>query len=125
MRTGPIEKLELGRVVDGHFKSSYQTVGMCGFYFVCGPCGATLKIMASDGDGMPQTEGWEHVSVSLEGRTPNWKEMCFVKDLFWDDDEMVIQYHPKKQDYVNHHGYCLHMWRNKNVEFPMPPRILV
>ena len=33
-----------------------------------------LHVIASDG------QGWEHVSVSLSHRTPNWREMCFVKD---------------------------------------------
>ena len=25
--------------------------------------------------------GWETVSVSLPNRAPNWREMCFIKDL--------------------------------------------
>lgn len=25
---------------------------------------------------------WEHVSVSLKHRCPNWEEMCMIKDLF-------------------------------------------
>jgi len=28
----------------------------------------------------------EHVSVSLEKHCPNWQEMYFVKDLFWDEE---------------------------------------
>ena len=54
---------------------------------------------------------WQHVSVSLENRCPNWREMCHVKSLFWDDDEECIQFHPKKSDYVNLHEYCLHIWK--------------
>lgn len=54
---------------------------------------------------------WEHVSVSLHTRCPNWREMCFVKDLFWDEEEEVIQLHPKKSQYVNVHEFCLHMWK--------------
>src|SRR5215475_7803233 len=48
----------------------------------------TLRVIASDG------MGWEHVSVSLPNRCPNWREMCFIKDLFWDAEDVVIQYHP-------------------------------
>jgi hypothetical protein len=40
-----------------------------------------LHVIASDG------QGWEHVSVSLSHRTPNWREMCFIKDLFWDEED--------------------------------------
>ena len=50
----------------------------------------TFLIIASDG------MGWEHVSVHCltdgKERTPTWSEMCFVKDLFWSDDDCVIQY---------------------------------
>lgn len=40
--------------------------------------------------------GWEHVSVSLSNRCPTWEEMCMVKDIFWGEDECVIQFHPPK-----------------------------
>jgi len=78
-----------------------------------------FRVIASDGDG------WEHVSVSLEHRCPNWKEMCYFKNLFWDEDECVVQYHPPKSEYVNNHPYCLHLWRPIGKEIPAPPSILV
>jgi hypothetical protein len=53
-----------------------------------------LQIVARDG------LGWEHVSVSPLNRTPNWREMCFIKDVCWDGEDVVIQYHPKKSEYV-------------------------
>lgn len=74
-----------------------------------------VRIISSAGDG------WEHVSVSLENRAPSWAEMCWVKDLFWSPDECVIQYHPPEADYVNHHPYCLHLWKPIGVELPRPP----
>jgi hypothetical protein len=70
-------------------------------------------------------EGWEYVSVSLRNRTPNWREMGFIKDLFWDLEDVVIQYHPPKREYVNNHEHCLHLWRPVGVEIPTPPKILV
>ena len=36
----------------------------------------TLSVIASDG------QGWERVSVSQPNCCPNWREMCFIKDLF-------------------------------------------
>lgn len=54
---------------------------------------------------------WKHVSVSLTNRCPNWREMCFVKDLFFDDEEECIQLHPKRSEYVNAMPYCLHIWK--------------
>lgn len=66
-------------------------------------------------------EGWEHVSVSTLRRPPTWAEMCRVKELFWSDDACVIQYHPPKANYVNHHPHCLHLWRPIELVIPMPP----
>lgn len=70
-------------------------------------------------------EGWDHVSVSFPNRCPSWDEMCQIKDMFFDEDECVVQYHPAKKDYVNRHPYCLHLWRPQGVEIVTPPKILV
>lgn len=56
-------------------------------------------------------DGWNHISVSLENRTPIWDEMCFIKNLFFDDEDLCIQIHPKKSQYVNMHNHCLHIWQ--------------
>lgn len=90
-----------------------------------------LRAIASESEsvecaiGMEDSKGWEHVSVSLRNRCPNWDEMSYVKDLFWAEDETVVQYHPKKSEYVNCHPYVLHMWRNVQFEFRLPPSIFV
>lgn len=80
-----------------------------------------LFCQASDG------EGWEHVSVSTYDRCPTWEEMAHIKGLLWGDDDLVIQMHPPKADYVNCHQYCLHLWRKAGTnEFcERPPSILV
>ena len=78
-----------------------------------------LRVIASDG------MGWEHVSVSLPSRTPTWDEMCFIKEMFWDDEDLVVQYHPPKSEHVNCHPYCLHLWRPIGREMPAPESILV
>lgn len=69
--------------------------------------------------------GWDHVSISLPNRTPSWSEMCFVKELFFDDDETVVQFHPKKSDYVNFHPFTLHLWKKQDLEYELPPQIFV
>lgn len=99
--------------------------GNNGAFLVVGPVDIQLLCIASDGrywkeGGMPGPV-WEHVSCSTPKRAPNWAEMCFVKDLFWDEDDCVVQYHPPKADYVNCHPYCLHLWRPEGVELPRPP----
>lgn len=77
--------------------------------------GQTLQVIASDGGG------WDHVSVSLRERIPTWREMCAIKDMFWDDTDCVIQYHPPKSRYVNHHPNVLHLWRPQDERLPIPP----
>lgn len=71
--------------------------------------------------------GWEHVSVApyKHSYTPSWAEMCRVKDMFWHDDEAVVQYHPAKSGYVNTMQNCLHLWRPINETLPTPPVIMV
>ena len=78
-----------------------------------------LQIIASDG------MGWEHVSVSTSRRTPIWEEMCGVKDIFWDEEDCVVQFHPPKSEYVNCHKFVLHLWRPIDQEILRPPSILV
>lgn len=66
--------------------------------------------------------GWDHVSVSLttEKRTPTWEEMCYIKTLFFEPEEAVIQFHPPASQHVNNHPFCLHLWRCQDVAFPLP-----
>lgn len=78
-----------------------------------------LQVIASDG------LSWDHVSVSTPSRCPTWDEMCMVKDLFFDKEETVVQYHPPKSEYVNYHPYCLHLWRHQAVDPLLPPSILI
>lgn len=124
MRKQPPEKLENGRIRDGYL-STPKRYGMTGAFEVYAPpAGQLLRIIASDGADMPPAERWEHVSVSLERRIPNWLEMSYVKDLFWSEDECVLQFHPPREEYVNNHPNVLHLWK---PPYPviLPPPILV
>lgn len=78
-----------------------------------------FKIIASDGGG------WEHVSVSLPSRCPTWEEMCWIKDHFWGEEDVVVQLHPRKSEYVNNVRYCLHLWRMTGCEYITPPMWMV
>jgi hypothetical protein len=97
-----------------------------GMFVVPGPCGRELRIISDDGVAPPpDATGWEHVSVSTGHHPPNWQEMAWVKDLFWEDEETVLQFHPKKSEYVNIHPNVLHLWRNVGLNHPLPPKITV
>ena len=75
------------------------------------PNGLLWVIMSDATDEIP----WEHVSVSLEDRCPTWEEMCWIKQLFWNEEETVLQFHPKKSQYV------LHLWRLRGADHKLPP----
>lgn len=80
-------------------------------------------VIASDG------LEWEHVSVHVEInkkiRTPFWDEMCKMKDLFWDKEDCVVQYHPSELEYVNNHPNTLHLWRPTKLTIPIPLKEMV
>lgn len=79
----------------------------------------------------PDSAGWDHVSVSVSDRggiyncaLPTWQEMSMIKDLFWDEEECVIQFHPPKSQYVNNYN-ALHLWKPAQREIPQPPTWLI
>lgn len=116
MRPTPNERVERFRVA-GH-----RTNGNNGHFMIDCPATRTiLAVIASDG------AGWEHVSVHVHGvaRCPNWTEMGWVKDLFWEREEAVMQLHPPESQYRNIHPYVLHLWRPLLIEIPLPPLMLV
>ena len=78
-----------------------------------------LRVIASDG------LEWNHVSVSLPNRVPSWDEMCFIKEMFFDDEDCVMQLHPPASEYVNNHPYTLHLWQPHSLSIPMPMMIMV
>jgi hypothetical protein len=110
--------VERARLRSGELASD-SSYGCNGAFELTGPHGRALMVIASD------NLGWEHVSVSLPTRTPNWAEMCFVKNLFWDEEETVVQFHPARSEYVNCHPNCLHLWRPIGRQPKLPPAHLV
>lgn len=124
MRQQFSETLEKGRIRAGNFASNAgERHGA--FFIRCPKTGERLKIIASCGDDWAIAdlpgEPWEHVSVSCERRCPTWDEMAFVKELFFGDEEAVVQFHPPKSAYVSDHPFVLHMWRPTQAALPMPP----
>lgn len=105
------------RIRKGEYGSD-ESYGNNGAFFIPSK-GLTFKIIVSDG------MDWEHVSVSLPNRCPTWQEMCTIKDIFWENEETVMQLHPPKSEYVNHHKYTLHLWRPIKQEIPRPKTIMV
>lgn len=110
-----LPKVEKGRIRIGRLASEEGD----GAFEIMMPGGEKFFVIASTG------MGWEHVSVSLVRvnrlkRCPNWEEMCFVKELFWEPEDVVVQYHPAQSEYVKCHEFVLHLWRPTGQELPRP-----
>ena len=110
---------EIKQIIDNLKSAVWYEEGQDGYRGIISTKGNNLKFIFSYGGG------WEHASVSLERRCPTWEEMCFVKNFFWRQNEVVIQYHPAKKDYVNQHQTCLHLWKPIDIDIPVPPKIFV
>lgn len=60
-------------------------------------------------------EVWEHIVLYFKERCPTYEEISEVKELFWEKDEIAIQVHPPKSEYININKFALHLWRNNVV----------
>src|SRR5580692_2000150 len=97
-----IEKYRATGAVYGRFSTTKED-GANGMFRIP-QWGKIFRCIVSDG---LDVAGWEHVSVTKEGREscPTWEEMCWVKDLFWRSDEAAIQIHPAKSESISYHPY--------------------
>ena len=131
MRATPHESVEPYRERRGPYRTS-EGERQGRFLLFCPETGRLLLVLASDGrdwqeGGLPG-EPWEHVSVSLAQqptKCPAWPEMEWVRGLFWEDDETVIQFSPPRRVKVNYHPGCLHLWRPTGTPIPLPPAVCV
>jgi hypothetical protein len=127
------------RVSTGPFKSS-DNDGVVGSFLVpttsislldkskkLNQYGNIIQIVSHDG----HETGWEHVSVTVNDKvtdetcTPNWQQMSVVKQAFWKPNEVVMQLHPKEDNYVDMHKDVLHLWSPVDEKIPTPPKELV
>lgn len=117
MRKAPNPMVEPYRIRKGAMASD-ESYGNCGAFMM--PFnGDMFTVVISDG------MDWDHVSVSTPERTPTWSEMCYFKEVLFEDDECVVQYHPPKEKHVNNHAHCLHLWHPQKDELPMPDELMV
>lgn len=100
---------------------------MAGAFEIPSPAtGAKLRVIVSVGSGVGhEMEMWDHASVSLPNRCPNWQEMELIKRKFFHDHECAMQLHVPVEDHIDNHPYCLHIWRPVKAEIPRPPGLMV
>lgn len=112
-----LHELDKYRITNGKVVEFYGSVGddKSGA-FAINYAGRELHVIATAYDG------WDHLSVSLPNRTPNWYEMEHVAKLFFKENEMAVQYHVPTEKHVNVMENCLHWWRpHLPIIILMPP----
>jgi|GEM_PF-898137 hypothetical protein len=79
-------------------------------------------VIASNG------QGWDHVSVFMHRKNgksikkyPTFEEMKMIKEKLFSEEEVVFQLHPREEDYINTHPYCLHLWKPNDCNMIVPP----
>jgi hypothetical protein len=126
MRKAPNKLIEKHRLTIEKSKKPHKLVSDSSYgnngLFIIKRKNLIYSCIASD------TKGWDHVSVSIntgkdfkKNKLPTWEEMCWIKELFWEDEEEVIQIHPRKSQYINVHPHVLHLWRPQEKNIPLPP----
>ena len=76
-----------------------------------------LMVIASCGEYQDEKE-WLHISFSRKSRIPSYKDMQRVKRDFIGEDKKAVFVLPEKENYVNIHKNCLHLFYSK--ENPLP-----
>jgi hypothetical protein len=128
MRAVYSDFVEACRVTTGHMAT--QPTWPFGLFLLDRPpMRRPIRAMVSDGGDWAamgyDPPAWEHVSVSLADRCPTWEEMEWVRTLFWDEEETVLQLHVPRSRWVNCHRFCLHLWKPVGIDIPLPPPELV
>ncbi len=82
----------------------------------------TVSVIADNGISFPE---WEHLSVSTSKRFLTNEEIHFIKDIFFNDDEIVIQIYSKNNIVKSKKNYCIHLWKLKTEDIPLPPMYML
>ncbi len=98
----------LWQQVECPVKSSYMFLSM-----------SRLKVVY----GEEKIEGmwWRHLSLSRQDRVPSYDDLTKVKSAFAGDHRAAVMVLPKKEEHINIHPNCLHLWWPVNEEhYPLP-----
>ena len=77
-----------------------------GYAFVNKAIGITVIITGE----VHNNKKWLHVSFSRKSRMPDYNDISRIKKDFFGDNRKVIMIFPEKENHVNIHPYCLHLF---------------
>ena len=61
-----------------------------------------------------------HLSVSHNKRNPTWEEIRDLRYLLVPDEAMMAMILPSREEYVNVHKYCFHLYEIETAEVHSP-----
>jgi len=94
-------------VIDAQMKKIFEAQPVKDIEAYVTECGVgVLKSM----DNTPKNGWLKHVSISRPDCYPSWGEILEVKERFFGDID-VCMIMPKKEDYINCHKNCFHLWQ--------------
>lgn len=89
-------------------KGNFETMWRLGLLVV-------IRSVSRENDG----RHWLHVSVSKQHSLPTYAELCRIKETFIGRDRKAIQIFAPRQEHVNIHPFCLHLFACLEGD-PMP-----
>jgi hypothetical protein len=69
-----------------------------------------LRVIMTPEIPYPNGQKWAHVSLSRQHTMPSYYDLIDVKREFIGEEHKAIMVFPKKEEHVNIHKYCLHLW---------------
>jgi hypothetical protein len=78
-----------------------------GIHYVQSISGLSLIV---SGDTEWDGRRWIHMSIACPWRMPTWMELVAAKEMVIGRDAYAVQVIPPRNEYVNQHPYCLHLF---------------
>lgn len=87
----------------------WVVTGRWGDGYTCQQISGGLRVIV-DCEEKNDGHEWLHVSCSRKSWTPTHEDMAVVKQDFIGEDRYAYSIWPPKEQYVNIHSHCLHLW---------------
>ena len=66
-------------------------------------------------------DGWDHVALSSETKTPPHALIGALHRVFFLEYEEAMQYYPAENDVQYRQPHTVHLWRSHDGQIPRPP----
>lgn len=87
-----------------------------------------------EGEAPVPPTGWDHIAIHVRAwdkarkslaRAPSPSETAWLKDLFFEPQEPVLQFHLARNHPLHAQAFVVHLWRPTIGEITLPPPELV